>query len=163
MRSLALILALAIGASGCQSQPKPTRPPVNVAPAPAVKPPVYQIKTLAFTASWCGPCRQQKPKVYQIVREGHVVLMVDVDKQPALASKYKITAVPTYVVFDWDREVARFHSADELGNYLNRIKPRKLSPQVKPLTVKQKKQELLFPPSVYVKIFVAVVKFFFFS
>lgn len=55
---------------------------------------------LDFTATWCGPCRQAKPVVEQLAREGLPIKAVDIDRSPELAEKYKITGVPTFVVID---------------------------------------------------------------
>lgn len=52
---------------------------------------------LAFTASWCGPCKQQAPQVNEIEQAGVRVTRIDVDEHPELARQYGVTTVPTYV------------------------------------------------------------------
>jgi thiol-disulfide isomerase/thioredoxin len=64
---------------------------------------------LDFTAGWCGPCRQMRPAVEQLVRQGYPIKPVDIDRSPELAERYKVEGVPTFVVVDPadGRELAR--------------------------------------------------------
>jgi thiol-disulfide isomerase/thioredoxin len=55
---------------------------------------------LDFHADWCGPCRQMAPAVDQLSRKGYPVQKVDIDRSPALAKRYGVEAVPTFVVVD---------------------------------------------------------------
>lgn len=55
-----------------------------------------------FFATWCGPCKMLAPILDQLSSqyEGKVAIYkVDVDKDPALASRYGIQAIPTMVLF----------------------------------------------------------------
>ena len=54
-------------------------------------------KILAFTASWCQPCKNFKPILEQVSRE-LPVQFVDVDANPQLVAEYGIKNVPTIVV-----------------------------------------------------------------
>jgi thiol-disulfide isomerase/thioredoxin len=65
-------------------------------------------EVLFFNASWCGPCRQMKPIVAQLRRQGYHVRDVDVDKNRTLAQKYGIRAIPTFVFVEQGSEVNRF-------------------------------------------------------
>lgn len=89
---LAAILA-AIFISGCEEQAEPQ---TN---APQV---------LAFTATWCEPCKAAKPHLQSIKAAGIAVTEYDIDERPDLAQSYNIRSVPTYIVYDANgRQVER--------------------------------------------------------
>lgn len=55
-----------------------------------------------FFATWCGPCKLLDAEIYPaapVVAEGQnfVSVKIDVDKEAAIAQKYKISAMPTIV------------------------------------------------------------------
>ncbi|KZT42108.1 DUF1000-domain-containing protein [Sistotremastrum suecicum HHB10207 ss-3] len=52
-----------------------------------------------FHAAWCGPCHQIAPYYEQLSRNfRHVAFAkVDVDAVPAVAERYRVTAMPTFV------------------------------------------------------------------
>jgi thiol-disulfide isomerase/thioredoxin len=90
---------------------------------------------LDFHAEWCGPCKQMRPAVEQLMDRGYPVKSVDIDRSKPLAEKYGIEQVPTFVVVAPDgRELGRVSGArpaaelaelyNEASNQLARSRPR---------------------------------------
>lgn len=55
-----------------------------------------------FWAVWCGPCQMQMPILEEITNEyeGKVkVGKLNVDENPAAASKYQVMSIPTLMIF----------------------------------------------------------------
>jgi thioredoxin 1 len=55
-----------------------------------------------FFAEWCGPCKTMAPVLKNIsssVSGRARILKVDIDKNPAAASKYGVRSVPTFIIF----------------------------------------------------------------
>lgn len=59
------------------------------------------VVAVKFTATWCGPCQILSPVLQEIASELPEVQFyeVDIDTDSDLADDYKVTAVPTTVVF----------------------------------------------------------------
>ena len=54
-----------------------------------------------FYATWCGPCKKIEPDIKKLCKEYEEIkfLKVDIDKVPLLTKQYKITAMPTFLLF----------------------------------------------------------------
>jgi len=79
-----------------------------------------------FWAAWCGPCRAVSPVVEEIADDKVGVLSVgklNVDEEPAIASKYRVMSIPTLILFK-DGEVASMTvGAMPKEEILRRIEP----------------------------------------
>jgi thiol-disulfide isomerase/thioredoxin len=76
---------------------------------------------LDFTAPWCPPCQATRPEVERLKNDGYPIREVDVDEEPEVAKRYRISGIPTFVVVDRDgTELARTtgaKTADELARF----------------------------------------------
>ena len=55
-----------------------------------------------FWAPWCGPCRAVTPVLEQLAGETDRIEFVklDIDENPATASRYDVLSIPTVMLFD---------------------------------------------------------------
>lgn len=53
-----------------------------------------------FSATWCGPCKMQKPVLEKLDEDSDFpIYSLDVDLSPDVAGKYNVNAVPTLIFF----------------------------------------------------------------
>lgn len=77
-----------------------------------------------FWAPWCGPCRMVAPAVEQLAGEFQgkaLVCKVNVDECQDIAMRYRITSIPTLMVFKGGQVVDQFigaRSKDDLKRAL---------------------------------------------
>lgn len=72
-----------------------------------------------FYATWCGPCRMLTPILEQV--DFVDVVKVDVDEARELAMQFKISVVPTLVLFKNNVEISRkegYMTLDELEKWV---------------------------------------------
>lgn len=59
------------------------------------------VRTLySFESKDCQACDEMKPILKRLERKGYKVVHIDVEKNPKLTKKYKVTHVPTYITVD---------------------------------------------------------------
>ena len=64
---------------------------------------------LDFWAPWCGPCKMIAPIVEEIAEEHEDIQVgkVNVDEETALAIQFGVSSIPTLVVMDCGKPVAK--------------------------------------------------------
>ena len=81
--------------------------PPLVDPVTDIRPPGFPV-LLNFYADWSGPCRQMRPEIERLARQRYPVTSVPIDGPSELVDRYRVTAVPTYIlVDDSGRELGR--------------------------------------------------------
>lgn len=73
-----------------------------------------------FWADWCGPCKMIAPILEEIAaeRQDVKIVKVNVDEQMALAMEYKVSAIPSLMVFRDGEKIASAVGAQPKGELL---------------------------------------------
>lgn len=63
-----------------------------------------------FWAPWCGPCKMVAPELAKIAAEGAgrwLIVKVNTEELPGLAQRFRISGIPTLVLFRDGQELTR--------------------------------------------------------
>ncbi|CAO2834096.1 unnamed protein product [Amaranthus hypochondriacus] len=77
-----------------------------------------------FYATWCGPCQFMVPILEQVLtslKDKIQVVKIDTEKYPEIAGKYKIEALPTFILFKDGKPFDRFEGALPADKLIQRI------------------------------------------
>jgi thioredoxin 1 len=81
---------------------------------------------VGFWAPWCAPCQTLPPMMQELIDDyfGKVkVLQAKVDETPELTEEYRISSIPTLLLFENGRMVGKRTSADtkeDVAEWLDR-------------------------------------------
>lgn len=79
-----------------------------------------------FWADWCAPCRMMHPVMEQLASEldGKIkVVKINVDKNQAVAQKYGVRSIPTFLLFRKGEVVWKQAGAMPYPQFLEQLKP----------------------------------------
>lgn len=75
-----------------------------------------------FTADWCNPCKKVKPVVEDLIRDGYLFQVIDVDIEKDFARSFEIKSVPTFIAFENNKEINRVTGSQTKQSLLEFIK-----------------------------------------
>jgi|TARA_B100001094_G_scaffold54429_1_gene49971 thioredoxin 1 len=74
-----------------------------------------------FNAAWCGPCKQMKPHIDKLQKEGYNIQEIDIDQNSTLAESAEIRGVPTLAIYENGNEVERLVGYEDYDRLKARI------------------------------------------
>ncbi|KAI8550669.1 hypothetical protein RHMOL_Rhmol06G0125600 [Rhododendron molle] len=77
-----------------------------------------------FYATWCGPCQFMAPVLNEVsaaMIDKIQVVKIDTEKYPSIADKYRIEALPTFIIFKDGEPYDRFEGALTVNQLMKRI------------------------------------------
>jgi thioredoxin 1 len=92
----------------------------NLSPAES---PAADAVLLNFYADWCGPCRSLAPTVDSLAQAGYRVQRINIDRQPDLAHRYGVSAVPCCIVVQQGREIDRVNGVATIERLKLKLRP----------------------------------------
>ncbi len=73
-----------------------------------------------FWAQWCSPCNATLINLKDYERDGITLYKSNVEKQPDIASKFKIMSIPTFVFFK-NGNAVKIETGTQTKESLNKI------------------------------------------
>jgi len=74
-----------------------------------------------FNAAWCGPCKQMKPHIDKLQKEGYNIQEIEIDQNSTLAESAEIRGVPTLAIYENGNEVERLVGYEDYDRLKARI------------------------------------------
>ncbi|GJM91807.1 hypothetical protein PR202_ga08222 [Eleusine coracana subsp. coracana] len=77
-----------------------------------------------FYATWCGPCQYMVPILQEVsekLSDKIQVVKIDTEKYASIASRYRIEALPTFIIFKDGKPCYRFEGALPANQMIEQI------------------------------------------